>query len=218
MASFAPDFDEQLTNALLTQRHSVETISILEKCVDLQVEKQMYHSEANFALLKLYNFFPEKRNLEKCEKIFSKALVNLDDFLPSLYLLPHFLQKSEKFVTIKELADSVNTAQFGQFWAKLKETSSVSSIPGFESCARKQIGKMLSLTYQVLPFQVAKDALNCSSDADLKAFFAEQKWNVSADGSTVEIPLNSENKPKEKKFEENIQIGQVAPLLKVISK
>ena len=57
MASFTPEFDEELAEALLNNRHSVETISILEKCVDLQVEKQMYHSEANFALLKLYKFF-----------------------------------------------------------------------------------------------------------------------------------------------------------------
>ena len=218
MASFTPDFDEQLGTALLHDPHSVETISILEKCVGLQIEKQMYHSDANFALLKLYKFFPAKRNLEKCEKIFSKALLNLEDFLPSQYLLPHTLQKSEAFVQIQELADALHTAEFETFWGKLKEASSVNSITGFESDARNQIGNMLALAYQVLPYGVAKDALNCGSDADLKKFFAEQKWTISNDASSVEIPLNSENKPKEKKFEEHIQFHQVAPLLKIISK
>ena len=113
MASFGQEVSEQLEQVLLNDRHSEQSIAVLERCLALQVEKKIYHNEANFALLKLYQFYPHLQNVDNLELIFLKALLHLEDFLPSLYLLPYTLQCSEPFTTLQKLAGYLDTAKFG---------------------------------------------------------------------------------------------------------
>lgn len=218
MASFGQEVSEQLEQVLLNDRHSEQSIAVLERCLALQVEKKIYHNEANFALLKLYQFYPHLQNVDNLELIFLKALLHLEDFLPSLYLLPYTLQCSEPFTTLQKLAGYLDTAKFGEFWELASSSGLAQKVSGFDDAAREQIGSFLALAYQVVPVKVAKTALRFDGDEPgFSTFLKKHDWALD-DFEMVNVPLNGENKPRAKKFEENIELSQVAPLLTVLGK
>jgi translation initiation factor 3 subunit K len=70
-------------------RYDSSIIPELEKYVQYQVEKNTFDLEANLALLKLYQFYPEKTNNYIISQILIKAMMNLPntDFLLCMYLV-----------------------------------------------------------------------------------------------------------------------------------
>ena len=84
----------EVAQVLSTGRHDPNSIPALEAFVKAQVQNKTYHSDANLALLKLYQFFPNKRNDAIMLQILCKSLTKLSDFLPCMYLLPESIQSN----------------------------------------------------------------------------------------------------------------------------
>jgi translation initiation factor 3 subunit K len=86
---------EAITALIESNRFNLEILPQLENYVQYQVEKGTYHLEANLAVLKFYQFHPEKANRFVVGSILIKALMNLPntDFLYCSYLI------SEKLVS-----------------------------------------------------------------------------------------------------------------------
>lgn len=55
---------DSIAHLLSTQRYSEQTIPNLEQYVQTQAQTGSYDLEANLSLLKLYNFYPEKRDIQ----------------------------------------------------------------------------------------------------------------------------------------------------------
>jgi translation initiation factor 3 subunit K len=74
---------QNIATLLEGNRYNVSILPELEKYVNEQVEKGSYDLDANMALLKLYQFYPEKLQKAIVAKVLCKALMNLprNDFL-----------------------------------------------------------------------------------------------------------------------------------------
>jgi translation initiation factor 3 subunit K len=80
---------EQIHKLLTSNRYDANIIPELEKYVKHQIETNSYDLEANLALLKLYQFNPEKTNTSVVSQILIKAMMNLpsSDFLLCMCLV-----------------------------------------------------------------------------------------------------------------------------------
>ena len=87
MAALTPQTCAEL---LETQRYNPEILPELEAYVDTQCTNGTYNLDCNWAVLKLYQFHPEKNNILILAKILAKALMHLPttDYLLCTYLIP----------------------------------------------------------------------------------------------------------------------------------
>lgn len=188
---------------------------LLEALVDEQVSKHApYHRKANLALLKQYQFKPERRDLSYCAKILMLALSYPDDFLPYMYMLPESVQCAEPVSTLARLSVLLESCHFAEFWDEVRtEGQSIALLKDmlFADGVREHIARVISATYQKCPFNIIVDSMRFNSDADMSAFFTERKWK--RDGDIVVIPQNGENKAKPMKFRETMSFNKLAPML-----
>ena len=206
---------EKVKDVLEADRYNPEAIEILEQSVQEQVTRNTYNSDANFSLLKLYQFSPQQRNNDICFKILAKALFHKDDFMACFYFLPSSMQSMEPFETLHRLSKDLESASFAEFWNRIKTVELFNDIKGFKNSARIEIAKILALSYQQIPMPVVAKFLDYTvSSAELGSFLLEQNWVLDKD--VVLIPSNTQNKPRAKKFEESIQLHQVAPLFRFL--
>ncbi|CAM9370860.1 unnamed protein product [Discosporangium mesarthrocarpum] len=93
-------------------------VSQLEEYLEEQVKSNTYEFEANKALLKLYQFFPDLCKDDVVAKILAKALMNLPstDFTALMYLVPPPLHRSGIVSALKRCSEALETAKFVDFW------------------------------------------------------------------------------------------------------
>jgi translation initiation factor 3 subunit K len=85
---------DTIATLLESNRYNIETIEKLEDYLNDQIDRKLsYDLDANLALLKLYQFYPEKLQKQSISKILGKALMNLpnNDFVLAMYLIPEQL-------------------------------------------------------------------------------------------------------------------------------
>ena len=83
--------DAQSCEQLLKkQRYNPDIIPALEAYVEAQCAENTYDLDCNLAVLKLYQFHPERNNVMIVAKILAKALMKLPDtdYLLCSYLIP----------------------------------------------------------------------------------------------------------------------------------
>jgi len=208
-------------------RYNVESLQELETYVFYQCEQNVYSFEANLAVLKLYQFFPEKLNYDVIVHILIKALMSLGlpafpstNFLHSLYLIPsHLLKDDQKspLNSLIELSNLLETAKFKQFWARVQECQFLKNINGFPDAVRAFVIKILLLTYQSADKKFMASILNFEEGGDFEAFLAAQSgWKVQSD--VVQFPVVEDDKAKPKAKQNQQQIQHMLNQLQSITK
>ena len=188
---------------------------LLEALVDEQfVGAAAYHLRANLALLKQYQFKPDRRDPVFCAKILVLALARPQDFLSYMYMLPESVQCAEPVSTLARLSALLETCQFAEFWDSVRtEGQSVALLKDmqFAHGVRAHIARVLGATYQNCPMNIVVDSMRFGSDAEMDAFFTARKWT--REGDTVSIPANGENEAKQVKFREVMSFNKLVPML-----
>ncbi|MQL86766.1 hypothetical protein Taro_019302, partial [Colocasia esculenta] len=92
-----------------------------------KVSSQTYSLDANLCLLRLFQFEPERMNLQIMVRILVKALMALPapDFNLCLFLIPERVQKEEQIKTMIVLSHYLETARFRQFWDEAAKYRSI---------------------------------------------------------------------------------------------
>merc|ERR1712087_1040243 len=82
---------------LAQQRYNPDILPALEEYVTAQCADGTYDLDCNLAVLKLYQFHPERNNVMIVAKILAKALMKLPDtdYLLCSYLIPERVQELE---------------------------------------------------------------------------------------------------------------------------
>ena len=193
---------------------------LLEAFVDEQVNTGTYHMKANLALLKIYQFSPEIRNLDYCAKILIKALSHPSDFVSYMYLLPENVQCAEPVSTLSSLSTLLEGCKFSQFWEQVRSQGStipaMKSFPTFNVDVQSHIAGVIASTYQNVPVSVVGDSMQFGSDGERDAFFKTKGWKV--DGDNVLLPSNTENNDKVVQFKEKMSLLQLAPMLSQLTR
>lgn len=173
------------------------------------MSNKLYDLEANLALLKLYQFYPEKASLSVVSQILVKAIMNLPqpDLILSLYLISEKIQSDEKIAPIIAAADLLERAQFKDFWARVKGNQTFFAVNGFEDTIREFAVCVLSKTYRTAPKSIVGDVLGVS---DIDSFIKSKGWKVT--DSVVHLP-EEQTQLKFKPATDNIRFDQFSKVL-----
>ena len=188
---------------------------LLEALVDEQFTGAApYHLKANLALLKQYQFKPDRRDPTFCAKILVLALSRPQDFLSYVYMLPESVQCAEPVSTLARLSALLEACKFAEFWDGVRtEGQSVDLLKdmSFAPGVRAHIARVLGATYQNCPLNIIVDSMRFESDTEMDTFFSARGWTRV--GDTVTIPPNGENEAKQMKFREVMSFDKLAPML-----
>jgi hypothetical protein len=152
------------THKYLSNR--VDKLGELEGYLNQQIENDTYDFEANHAILKLYQFHPEKINLTVVTNILIKALTVLPKphFLLAICLIPESVQTTEEVSGLMQLFSYLETAQFKKFWSHIQKTptlkQALQSVPSFTNAIRKYMVGVLKMTYQTISKEYLASLLN----------------------------------------------------------
>lgn len=207
------DLEAEVMSLLQKQRYNPEILPKLEEFVDYQVSHNFCDSGANLAVLKLYQFYPERYNSQVVPKILIKMLTMLPstDFQCALYLIPENKTVDEPIPVIMRMQELLETGKFNAFWEESGTCAELlESVPGAIDAIRQFMVSVLGRTYKTVDQSTLRELLNLSAD-ELGKLCEKEGWKIS--GDVVELPSNNENQPRPRSMEESLSFRQVASKL-----
>lgn len=202
--------EKEVLNLLQNRRYDPNTLPRLEEFVNHQVKNQFTDPEANLAVLKLYQFYPQKYNAAIVTKVLIKALMNLpsNDFLCALYLIPERRQVDEPIPVISRLASLLEAGKYVEFWAESGACADLlTSVPGSLTSIRQLMFDVTARTYHKIEMSNLKKIVNLEED-ELRKSLSEKGWSI--DGETVTCPHTDDNQPRPRTGDEQLNFRQVA--------
>lgn len=209
-AGAGTNLENEVMQLLQTRRYDPSILPRLEEFVNYQVAHGFCDPDINLAVLKLYQFYPDKYNASTVSKILIKALMNLPstDFLCSLYLIPERRQVDEPIPVISQLAGLLETGRFKDFWAASGACADLlASVPGSLNAVRDFMMEVVGRTYKTINVSTLGETLNLDEDGIRKKI--EGKAWVEKDG-VITCPGNEENQPRPPTMDEHLSFKQVA--------
>merc|ERR1711865_871910 len=198
---------EDIKQLLETKPYHKEIAPQLEEYVGEQIGKGVADLDANTALLKLYQFYPELAKVAVVRKILVLALMSLpaSDFQLCLFLVSEKVQEEPEIASIASAWEQLETADFGAFWESVKAMPDVLGVPKMADAIRSYIVTTLSITYLKVPKSVLCSSLqmqlselkscpmlvavaenNCIDDTDSVAFNVNKDNHFVVQGQQVE--------------------------------
>lgn len=200
----------EIIRLLRTNRYDPAILPRLEEFVSYQGSNGFCDPDANLAVLKLYQIFPNKYNPLVVAKILIKALMSLPatDFLVCLHLIPERRQVDEPIPVITQLANLLERGEFKQFWdASGACRDLLESVPGSIVAFREFMSDVVSRTYHTIQVTTLSEILDLSLE-DAQTHASSRGWTVQDD--VITIPPNEDNQPKPPVMDEQLSFKQVA--------
>ncbi|CAH8428572.1 unnamed protein product [Schistosoma turkestanicum] len=202
------------------ESYNPEHIAVLEEHLTWQITNNDYDFEANLALLRLYQFYPERFNAECARLVLLKAIISMNqsDFTLCKYLVNLEHLSKEPLSLIVQLGHFLETCRFSEFWMEVKDNPKIfSSIPGFRESVRKFIVQIISQTYQRIPKTLLMSFLDISeSDNDqLKQFIKQYDWSETIDDQNnhqLILVNNHEENIKSVKIRERVNFDSITSM------
>merc|ERR1712154_432599 len=185
-----------------------------EGYVQMQAAENTYDLEANLAVLKLYQFNPGYFQTEIAALILLKALTTLPhtDFLLCKCLIDSNRLNELPISKILELAEDLETCDFGHFWTEIKENPDMTgSIVGFEDNVRKFICHVVAATYQTIDQERLQQLLGNVTPMEASAWASKYGWSAPNNGM-IRVS-NQEESIKTKNITEKITFDSVAAIM-----
>jgi translation initiation factor 3 subunit K len=196
------------------ERYNSNNLPKFERYVQLQVSENLYDLEANLAILKLYQFFPNLYKPDILYWILLKAISNLPhtDFVLCRCLLGPVQLEDSNVMRINYLANLLEHCQFKKFWMeKAQDANLISQISGFDDAIRKFVCHVVNITYQSVDKAVLKEILGNITDADLKSWVAKNGWKE--EPNNMVYISNQEEHVKTKNITEKITFETVSVVM-----
>jgi len=213
-SSFDSKMNSEAIDALLeSNRYSIDILPTLETFVQHQLDSRTYHLEANLAVLKFYQFHPEKAQKYKIGQILCKALTNLpnNDFMLCMYLILEKFHEEEPVRTLASLSQLLESCQFTEFWDEAKTCREIlDTVPGFDDAIRSFIIGVVTITYQTIPKDFLSEVLNLGG-TNLDALITARGWTQTA--QTVTFPKVEETIKAKSRTVDNVKFEDLAKIL-----
>jgi translation initiation factor 3 subunit K len=207
------EIETEIIGLLQSKRYDPAILPRLEEYVDYQVSTRFCDADTNLAVLKLYQFSPDRYNPGVVAKILIKALMALPatDFLCALYLIPERRQVDEPIPVITQLAAFLETGQFKEFWEASGACADLlASVPGSLDAVRVFMLSVIARTYKTIDKPVLAQLVHLDKDdLELSRVVASNGWKEDEKGVIV-IPPNDENQPRPPAVHEQLSFRQVA--------
>jgi hypothetical protein len=127
----------------------------LEGYVGKQAMEGSYDFEANRALLKIYQCFPDQTNMDCVVKSLVLSLMRLPriDYLSLTSLLSTKMIRNADVLVVQKASDMLEAGRFKEFWAHCVSedwVSKVFKVTGFEDAIRVHIVKLSMITFSTV--------------------------------------------------------------------
>ncbi|PSN52070.1 Eukaryotic translation initiation factor 3 subunit K [Blattella germanica] len=195
-------------------RYNPENLKHLEAYVEYQSKENVYHLEANLAVLKLYQFNPLSKNDNITCQILLKALTNFphSDFVLCKCLLNEEDLKNESIATIIFWASILESCNFQYFWERVKTNPGLcSEIVGFHDSIRKFVCHVVGITFQTVKRQMLADLLGGVDDQKLKQWVNKYGWRE--EENDMIFIANQDENIKTKNITEKIDFENAAAIM-----
>jgi len=184
----------------------------LEDNVTQQLSGNTFDLDANLHLLKLYQIFLHKMNVEGIRKVLLKALMHLraNAFNLAMYLVPDKYHGDPQVEAFGELARQLETAHYAAFW-ELTDQHKDLLLPavGFNHAIRDFILEVVTMTYRTVDVPFLAEALRLP-EPELKTYL--QSKGMKPEGGFLQFPENPFTTLKPRASPQNIQFEQVAKI------
>ncbi|EFA83030.1 eukaryotic translation initiation factor 3 [Heterostelium album PN500] len=191
-----PEKMELITN-IIADSYNINIAQKLEQFLDIQINENIYHFQANSTLLKLYQFNPSALNKDYIAKMLAKALMNLpsNDFLFLSYMIPFSMQKEEPLLKLFVLNNLLETCKFKEAWEHIQNNQAFFSvIPSFVDSVRNFVSNVLSITYQTITITMLVELLNIQQGGLDEFMSTKPSWK--SNGTTVSLQSDSVKQKK----------------------
>jgi translation initiation factor 3 subunit K len=209
-----------ITSPPSNSRYDPLLIPHLEKYLQQQTPAQ-YDQAANLALLKLYQFSPEKINTELVQKILVKSLVRVpsSDFTLCLYLLQDDKVNNDAVVqALVQLYSLLESVQFDQYWkarnsldAKVNDALQ-QHVDKFDQHIREFILGVVKITYYEIETPLLLKHLNLQDISEVQALGKDSVSMAQAD-ITRFAPNEFNQIQTQKKVPQPVKFEQLALIL-----
>ncbi|RKU43123.1 hypothetical protein DL546_006120 [Coniochaeta pulveracea] len=220
-----PDFIRNIINGL--ERYNPEAAGTLESYLQQQCEEKFCDSNANRALLKLYQLNPDRIKDEVITNILVKCMTQFPS--PQFDLALHLLSPNIASSSTKtELAEAVSKlrglnaqlegAQYARFWATMDSddlyADLTTDIAGFEDMIRLRIAQLVSQAFREVKLSVLESWLGLDGESETGKFVTETcGWKVDGEGN-VQIPRNPDNEAKKAEIREDVNVDMFSRVIK----
>ncbi|KAJ9577877.1 hypothetical protein L9F63_025263, partial [Diploptera punctata] len=214
--SVMADARRQMVEQMLSgiERYNPDKLPTLESYVEYQSKENVYHLEANLAVLKLYQFNPSKYNRNITCQILLKALTNFphSDFVLCKCLLSEQQLKDPSIKHIMFLADILESCNFQHFWNSVQIYPELySQIVGFHDSIRKFVCHVVGITFQTIKRQTLAELLGGVDDQTLRHWVNKYGWKEQ-ENDMIFIANQDEN-IKTKNITEKIDFENAAAIM-----
>ena len=220
--------------------YNPEIIEKLEAYLISQVqtgtsEPNPYNIQANRTLVKLYQFFPSRANVEYLILAEFLALVysadkseGCVDFGALGCLISESVKKEEPFPTLTECSDLLDSCQFPQFWKTFRsiestyaKVSELAKSTHAQNALRRLILNTLSQSFRSTNVSYVLSQLDLNSVGEIESFIKDNKLNglvESIDGNVLTFSAKMENTKREKVYQDTrTDYGSIRGLLKKVA-
>lgn len=184
----------------------------LDEYVNQQLKDNTFDLEANLHLLRLYQIFHDKANIEGVRKVLLKALMNLKEnaFTLALYLIPEKHRSDPSIEALSQLAKLLECAQYDEFWKQAEVSKDIVQVAtGFNHAVRDFILDILLITYRQVDMTFLVEALNLK-ETELKTYL--QMKGMKSEGGYVHFPENQFTALKCRTIQQNVHFDQIAKI------
>lgn len=206
-------------------RYNAREVDRLVKFLKQTVAENTYNFEVNSAILKLYQFNPDKYDLETTKVILLQAMAALPktDFALCVSLLSEEKISHPDLSKLKELHRMLESCQFTEFWTYLREHPELLKcklfvdgehvevqLVGFHDKIREFAAYIVDSAYQHISTALLAGMLGGVDAAQLAAVAAAHGWQVSGDSVFIK---SQEDYIKSKNIVENVPFKSVARVM-----
>jgi len=204
---------QEITDLVSNSRYNIEILPKLESFLVEQTKNPaLNHLEANLAILKFYQFNPQKTQKNFVAQILTKGLMNKphNDFFFYLSLIPEKIQKEQIVTNLIELENLLETAKFEKFWKEYKKCAEVfDTVVGFEDAIKEFILNCIELSFNSISKEFLGQILNTTN---VDKIIEKKGWS-SKENNYVVIPKSQVSRQKTQTVGENIKFGDLTKIL-----
>ncbi|CBY09497.1 unnamed protein product [Oikopleura dioica] len=198
-------------------RYNPENQPILEEYVLQQVREGEYDLDANMALLKLYQFYPNSIRHEIVLYVLLKGMMVLPepDFVMYKALLSNLNdedmdQSVRRSLEIHKLLEQCN---YPKFWEALQiEHDMIAEFAGFEDAIRNHICGVITHSFQRLSRDLVKEFLGIQKEQDLNLWIERFGWKAE---QNVIFVTSQEDKVKSKSIVEKVDLSGLVSVMRL---
>uniref|UniRef100_A0A6B2LHZ6 CSN8/PSMD8/EIF3K domain-containing protein n=1 Tax=Arcella intermedia TaxID=1963864 RepID=A0A6B2LHZ6_9EUKA len=192
-------------------RFEESSIPIFESYIKSLVKQKKWDMESVLALVKLYQFYPEKANENVLALTLALCLLHVEEqaFSLALYMVPEKMQSLGSISKLIALSECLESAQYAEFWTKLPEVKAVTSqIDYFAEPVQQFISGVLERTYGSAPKNFVSASLNLKNKP-LIEWIKSHKWVE--EGNLVRF--TAKNQPAGKVTDGTVNLDYLAQML-----